>query len=239
MRAPLRAGSEINSPSLRRSGGDGGGGVKVLIACEYSGIVRDAFIDLGHDAWSCDVLCSARGPKRHIRGDVREILRDGWDLMIAHPPCTYLSFAGNAFWNRPGREAKRAAAMAFFLALYNAPIGRVCVENPLGHPVTAFRRPDQTINPFQFGDAKRKRTCLWLRGLPLLKPTTPEALPPEPQYIHARRGGQIKNRYSMDCLPPSATRGQKRSRFFPGIAAAMAQQWGSALMAELAGEVAL
>lgn len=199
--------------------------MRVLVGCEFSAIVRDAFRARGHDAWSCDVLCCERGPKHHIRDDVRNHLGDGWDLGIFHPPCTFLSYAGNAHWNNPGRATKRAAAMKFFLDLYHCEIPSVCVENPLGHPVTEFRRPDQAIQPYEYGDNKRKRTCLWLRNLPLLIPEN-SVSPPPPQYIQGRNGGRIKNRYSMDALRPSPTRGQKRSRFFPGVAAAMARQWG-------------
>lgn len=201
--------------------------MRVLIACEFSATVRDAFRARGHDAWSCDVLCCAKGPAHHIRCNVLSVINDRWDLIIAHPPCQYLSYAGNAWWNRPGRRQLREAALRFFIRLYNAPCPRVAVENPQGFPLTEFRRPDQTIQPYHFGDHKRKRTCLWLRGLPLLVPTTPHAPPPAPQYTASRPDGRIKNRYSTDSLPPSATRAQKRSVFFPGVAAAMAQQWGN------------
>lgn len=201
--------------------------MKVLVACEMSGIVRDAFRAKGHEAMSCDVLCCMRGPAFHYRQDVREILSDGWDLMIAHPPCTFLSYAATSSWNKPGRAEKREAAMRFFMELYEAKIERIAIENPTGWPNTVFRKPNQIVNPFDFGDRKRKRICLWLKNLPLLIPINSVA-PPDPTWIHNRRNGtRKKNRCSMDALPPSPTRGQKRSIFFPGIAAAMADQWGN------------
>lgn len=200
--------------------------MKVLIACEFSGIVRDAFRAAGHDAWSCDLLCCERGPDHHYRCDVLTILDQNWDLMVGFPPCTYLSYAGTAHWNKPGRAEKRQLALDFFLQLYNAPIPKVALENPLGYVHNAFRRPDQTINPFQFGDRKRKRICLWLRNLPPLQPTN-IVEPPEPAYLQTSNG-KVKNRWSMDALHASCpTRAQRRSRFFPGIAAAMADQWGN------------
>jgi len=200
--------------------------MRVLVGCERSGRVRDAFLARGHDAVSCDIEpTDVPGP--HIQGDVLEVLDDGWDLMIAFPECTYLSIAGNAWWNHPGREEQRIAAARFFMALYNAPIPRVCIENPVGWMNTAFRPPDQTIHPFFFGHPERKRTCLWLRGLPLLNPT--ELVWREaPSFFDKTTG---KARYFVDSQPPSSERKKNRSRTFEGIARAMADQWGERMMA--------
>ena len=191
--------------------------MRILIACEFSGIVRNAFIAKGHDAVSCDLLPTER-PGPHIQGDVLNVLGDGWDIMIAHPPCTYLSFAARPLWNRPGRAEKRVEAMAFFMQIWNAPIEQVCVENPVGVPNSEFRKPDQIINPFNFGQPERKRTCLWLRGLPLLKHTD-EVEPEKPDKVnHRGRGEYWHHREKRD--------GHTRSRTFQGIADAMAEQWG-------------
>jgi hypothetical protein len=193
--------------------------MKVLIACEFSGVVREAFHQLGHDAWSCDLL-ETECQGQHILEDVSTHL-EGWDLIIAHPPCTYLSIAGTAWWNKPGRAELRKQAASFFLGLYNAPCPKVCIENPVGYMNTHFRKPDQIINPFQFGHHERKRTCLWLRGLPLLQPTL--LVQPEAPTCIDYTG---KKRYSVDKLSPSKDRWKLRSRTYKGIAEAMAQQWG-------------
>jgi len=196
--------------------------MKVLIACEFSGIGREAFTQRGHDAWSCDLLNTEK-EGQHITGDCLGNLK-GWDLIIAHPPCTYLSIVGNAWWNKPGRKELRMEAAQFFLALYNAPCERVCVENPVGYMNTHFRKPDQIIQPYQFGHPERKRTCLWLRGLPKLIYTN-IVTPEEPTYIDYTG----KKRYFVDRQSPSVHRWKDRSRTFIGIAAAMAEQWGKEL----------
>ncbi len=209
--------------------------MRVLIACEYSGIIRDAFINAGHDAISCDFLPTEL-PGPHYQGDVMNILKDGFDLLIAHPPCTYLSYAGMASWNVPGREEKRNAAFDFFMKMINAPIRFICVENPRGLPNQQYRRPDQVIHPYYFGDEAMKRTCLWLKKLPLLHYQFEDDLfnkktsvsKPEPAMIHVRKKtGQIKKRYWMDTPGlPAFKNGHLRSRSFQGIANAMAEQWG-------------
>lgn len=221
--------------------------MNVLIACEFSGIVRDAFAALGHDAWSCDLLPTER-TGQHLVGDVVPIMEDNrWDLVIAHPPCTYLTYAGTAHWNKPGREAKRIEAMAFFMACYHANSARVCVENPFGWPCQQFRPADQIINPFDFGEPIRKRTCLWLRGLSPIAvggelfavADCPDPLPPpEPIYTHARPSGRIHKMYGHHENPRRAwhhieamggkglDRAHERSRSFKSIAEAMARQWG-------------
>jgi hypothetical protein len=205
--------------------------MRVLVACEHSGIVRDAFAKLGHDTWSCDVLPSMR-PGNHIQGDVRQVLNDGWDLMIAHPPCRYLSYAGMRYWHQPGRAEKRAEAMALFMELVNAPIHRICIENPRGYPNQAYRKPDQVIHPYYFGDPHLKRTCLWLKNLPLLWWQKDDDLfgkrtmiaKPEPIGVDSATSKYPgKRRHFTD----GATRNPlERSRTFPAVAAAMATQWG-------------
>lgn len=204
--------------------------MKVLIACEFSGIVRDAFIRAGHNAVSCD-LEPTESPGPHIQGDVLAVLDDHWDLLIAHPPCRFLSYAGNHVWNAPGRAANRNAAMSFFLQLFNAPIGRVCVENPFGYAFSSFRPPDQVVQPYYFGDSFVKKTCFWLRNLPCLEwydqpgfwHCQTAVVRPEPVYVR----GDGKSIYHIEAAKGSGdARRKARSRFFPGIAAAMADQWG-------------
>jgi hypothetical protein len=199
--------------------------MRVLIACEYSGIMRDAFIAQGHEAWSCDIIPTER-PGPHIVNDALNILDWDWDLMIAHPPCQYLAYSGNAHWNKPGRKEKREAAMCFFMALVNAPIPHIAIENPRGWPCQVYRKPDQTVHPFMFGDAQYKRTCLWLKNLPLLWYGKRDDLfggsdyvgPPEPVSID--RSG--KRRHFVD---GSTRKSKDRAKTFPGVAAAMAAQW--------------
>lgn len=192
--------------------------MKVLVACEFSGRVRDAFARRGHDAWSCDLL-PTEIPGNHIQGDVLQILNDGWDLMIAHPPCTYLSYAAMRHWNALGRAEKREQAFEFFMKFINAPIAKIAVENPLGYPEKAYRKPDQTIQPFYFGENARKRTCLWLKNLPPLFFTgyreTPKAI-----FVD----GNGKARHFTDAIN-GKNRQHERSRTFIGIAEAMAEQW--------------
>lgn len=193
--------------------------MRVLVACEFSGIVRDAFRARGHDAWSCDLLPSER-PGPHIQGDVLDVLNDGWDLMVAHPPCTYLSRAGARWW--AGRERMAEHAAAFVLVLWNAPIPRVAIENPIGQLNQRWRYPDQTIEPWMFGDAYTKRTCLWLRGLPPLLATAIqiETTPWLPSNSSGFRRGQRSRRGQVHG-------GKQASRTFRGIADAMADQWGA------------
>jgi len=149
--------------------------LRVLIACEYSGTVRNAFAELGHDATSCDLLPGEiylfeNHKGKHYHGSVFDIINQPWDLMVGHPPCTYLSYAATRYWNDNGRAEKREDALDFFKALFNAPIDHICLENPLGYVIT-WKKYDQIINPWQFGEPFNKRTCLWLKNLPLLEPT--------------------------------------------------------------------
>jgi len=196
--------------------------MRVLVACEFSGIVRDAFAARGHDAWSCDLEPTER-PGKHLEGDVRLILKDGWDLLIAHPPCTYLSRAGARWWRRPGRAAKADAAAQFVFALRDAPIEKICIENPIGQLNKRWRYPDQTIQPWQFGHPFTKATCLWLKNLPPLEPTrivsNRRALLPSNTGA-GRRKGQAWQR-------GLTTSARVASRTFQGVADAMAEQWGT------------
>ena len=196
--------------------------MRVLVACEFSGIVRDAFIAAGHDAVSCDLLPSER-PGPHIQGDVLDVLGDGWDLMIAHPPCIYLSRAGARWWKEPGRMALADSAAAFVFALRDAPIERIAIENPVGQLNQRWRYPDQTIQPWQFGDPYTKRTCLWLRGLPPLLSTL---ITEERKYWIDSYPGRRAPGVDYRDIRGAARSAQDRSRTFPGIAAAMAEQWG-------------
>lgn len=192
--------------------------MKILVACEMSGIVRDEFIAAGHDAWSCDIIDSER-PGPHIKGDVSLILEDGWDMMIAFPPCTYLCSSG-LHWNkrRPHRALLTFMAQEFFLSLFYAQIPRIAIENPIGCMSTQFRKPDQIIQPWQFGHPESKSTCLWLKGLPKLTPTNVLEKPSCGYWSNQTPSRQNK-------LGPSAKRATERSRTYLGIAKAMADQW--------------
>lgn len=181
--------------------------MKVLVACEFSGIVRDAFLKRGHNAYSCDLLLSERSNKYHIKGNVLDILDNGWDLMIAHPPCTYLAVSG-ARWFKY-REKEQIEALKFVQALMNAPIEKIALENPIGVISTKIRKPDQIIQPWQFGHGEIKATCLWLKGLQLLEETN----------VVSGREARVHK------MSPSKNRWKNRSRFFEGIALAMATQW--------------
>lgn len=216
--------------------------MRVLVACEYSATVRDAFRALGHDAYSCDLLPTDGDPKWHIQGDAifaltlgRFLVGGTWDLVIAHPPCTYLTSAG-LHWNKrpehwrgqvePGEtltngERERVKAIAFIRAIYDSPIKRVAIENPIGALTKAWRKPDQIIQPWQFGDPESKATCLWLKGLPLLQHTNVLPLPEGGRWANQTPSGQNK-------LGPSADRWKIRSKTYAGIAQAMAAQWGKA-----------
>lgn len=193
--------------------------MKVLIACEFSGIVRDAFAARGHDAWSCDLILSER-PGNHILGGALDVLVNGWDLMIAHPPCTYLCSSG-LHWNkrRPERAKQTDAAVDFVRLLLEAPIARIAIENPIGCLSTRIRKPDQIIQPWQFGHPESKSTCLWLCGLPTLVATDILLKPETGRWSNQTASGQNR-------LGPSDTRWMERSRTYQGIADAMADQWG-------------
>ena len=192
--------------------------MKVLVACEYSGVVRDAFLALGHDAWSCDLL-RTESPGPHYKGDVRDILDRGWDLMIAHPPCTYLSNAGARFLYPKGKLNKARLKLGmegreFFMLLWEANIPRIAVENPT--PSTIYNLPPytQVIQPYQFGHPVQKRTCLWLKGLPPLKPT---------RIVKNAQSSKVPGNWFNK---GGKDRQKNRAKTFAGIAKAMAKQWG-------------
>lgn len=196
--------------------------LRVLVACEFSGVVRRAFAARGHNAWSCDLLPAEDGSSHHITGDARDVLGDGWDLMIAHPPCTRLCNSGVRWLAAPpaGRtvadmQADLEEGAALFSAFWNAPIARIAVENPVMHRhakalIANYAPPAQSVQPWQFGHGETKRTCLWLKGLPPLVPTD----------IVAGRVARVH------LMPPGPDRWKERSRFFTGIAEAMTDQWG-------------
>jgi hypothetical protein len=211
--------------------------MKILVACEFSGIVRRAFAARGHDAWSCDLLPAEDGSDRHYVGDCRDILHDGWDLLIAHPPCTRLCNSGVRWLSvpPPGRTHQQLwdeldQGAALFSTLWNAPVSRVAVENPVMHRhakarILNYQAPAQSVQPWECGDWETKRTCLWLRGLPPLIPTY--------STLNAARAklGLANDAHPtarVHRMAPGADRAKERSRFFTGIAEAMANQWGDA-----------
>lgn len=181
--------------------------MRVLIACEFSGAVRDAFTARGHDAWSCDLLPSET-LGQHIQGDALSLDLSTFDLLIAHPPCTHLAVSGARWW--PSKRAEQEEAIRFFLALLFAPVARIAVENPIGILSRRVREPDQIIQPWEHGHGETKATCLWLRGLPPLRPSN---------VVEGREA-------RVHLEPPGPDRWARRSRTLPGIAAAMAEQWG-------------
>lgn len=210
--------------------------LRVLVACEFSGTVRRAFAALGHDAWSCDLLPSDDRSNKHIVGDARDILNDGWDLlMVAHPPCTRLCNSGIG-WLTHAPKGKTVSqvwteldeAADLFSTFWNAPIPRIAIENPIMHRharerIVGYEAPAQTVAPWQFGDPLQKKICLWLKGLPPLTSTNVVDLP-EPQFCVRKTGPRAGKPYRY--YFHQGRSGHERSRFFPGIAAAMAEQWG-------------
>ena len=219
--------------------------MKVLVACEESQEVCKAFRARGHEAYSCDIQEPSGGhPEWHICGDVLPLINgncefvtmDGtqhkiggkWDLIIAHPPCTYLTLAGNKWFKPefayrfPDRQKQREEAIDFFMAIANADCGKIAIENPVGVMSSQWRKPDQYIEPYMFGDPEKKKTGLWLKGLPLLKSTNIV----EPVIIHCKSGAN-EPRWHMETMRlPKEERSRVRSQTFPGIAKAMAEQWG-------------
>lgn len=191
--------------------------MRALISCEYSGRVRQAFRDLGHDAWSCDLLDSEDDSPYHIKGDVLALLSHGWDLMIAHPPCTHLSVSGARHFAAKRADGRQQEAIDFFLALARAPIPRIAIENPVCIMSTVWRKPDQVIQPYQYGHGETKATCLWLKNLPPLVPTN----------IVEGREARVHR------MPPGPDRWKERSRTFTGVARAMSEQWGSLFPVQL------
>lgn len=216
--------------------------MKILIGCEHTGSVRRAFAAHGHDAWSCDLLPASDGGQ-HLQCDVLTILDRGWDLAVFHPDCTYLTnSAAWAYGDGPyhqkikpetlvsaARRAARERAVAFVMALLAAPIGRIAIENPIGYLSTALRKPEQIIQPHWFGDDASKATCLWLKGLPPLVPTRPIA----PRMVDGRPRWANQTDSGQNRLSPSDDRWALRAATYPGIASAMAAQWGSPAQLEL------
>ena len=183
--------------------------MRVLIACEYSGKVRDAFISKGHNAMSCDILGTEK-PGPHYKGDVRDILCDGWDMLIGFPPCTHLASSGARWFKEKQSDGRQQEGIDFFMLLANSGIPKIALENPVGIMSSRYRKPDQIIQPWQFGHGETKYTCLWLTGLPNLVPTN---------IVEGREPRMWK-------LPPSKDRAKIRSETYQGIASAMADQWG-------------
>jgi hypothetical protein len=181
--------------------------MKVLVGCEYSGRVRQAFRNIGHDAWSCDILESEDDSPFHIQGDVLSLLSGGWDLAIFHPPCTHLAVSGSRWFKDKVKE--QAEALVFVQALMDAPVPRICLENPVSVISSRIRKPDQIIQPWQFGHGETKATCLWLKGLPKLTPTN----------VVEGRDARVHR------MPPSPDRWKERSRTYSGVANAMAEQY--------------
>ena len=213
--------------------------MRVLVACEYSGIVRDEFLKLGHDAVSCDLLDSESDFGEHYKGNVLDIINDGWDMMIAFPPCTYLTVSGNRWFYHPEdknlpyedrrphplhpkRRELQEEALEFIRFLMDAPINKIAIENPIGVISTKIRKPDQIIQPYEYGHATSKSTCLWLKNLHLLQPTNIV----DPEWIQVS-GGQRMSRFHYDSYSlPKEERSKIRSKTFLGVAKAMANQWG-------------
>ena len=213
--------------------------MKVLVACEYSGIVRNAFINKGHEAVSCDLLPSESDLGEHYQGDVTDILNDGWDMMIAHPPCTYLSVSGARWYYHPedkhlpyeqrrphpmhpNRRKYQQEALDFVQLLLDAPIDKIAVENPISVISSRIKKPTQIIQPYEYGHPTSKSTCLWLKNLEPLQPTNIV----EPIWINVSKGKRMSKFHYDTYTLPKEERGKIRSATFPGIAQAMAEQWG-------------
>ena len=205
--------------------------MRVLIACEFSGAVRDAFTKAGHEATSCDLLPNET-PGAHYQGSVMDILNDGWDLMVAHPPCTYLTLTGNKWFKPeyaerfPTRHKDREDAVEFFMALANAPIPKIAIENPIGIMSSRYRKPNQIIQPWEYGHETTKATCLWLKGLPNLVPTN---IVSKGEVVISKSGNRMSRWYyeTSKITLKGGLRAKARSVTFQGIADAMASQWGA------------
>ncbi len=227
--------------------------IKVLIACEFSGIVRDAFIERGFDAMSCDLLPTERaGP--HYQGDVRDVLYDGWDLVVAHPPCQHLAVSGARWFPEKRADGRQQKAIKFFMLFADCDAPHVAIENPVSIMSSVWRKPDQYVQPWQFGHPETKKTCLWLKGLPPLQPTeivTPEwAITADGKEHRSAKGkrdnpthfltgrnrklsGEQRRQWErIHRMPPGPDSWKNRSRTYPGLAAAMAKQWGDYILAK-------
>lgn len=202
--------------------------MKVLIACEFSGSVRDAFIAKGFDAMSCD-LEPTDAPGPHYQGDVFDIINDGWDLMIAHPPCTHLAVSGARHFAKKKADGRQQQGIDLFMALAESNIPHYAIENPIGIMSSVYRKPDQIIQPWHYGHGVTKSTCLWLRGLPLLKPT--DIVDKGAVWV-AKSGKRMSQWFYESSLLPPKEREKMRNKTFQGIADAMADQWGNYLLKE-------
>ena len=197
--------------------------MKVLIACEFSGTVRDAFSKLGHDAWSCD-LEPTQTEGNHYQGDMFDIVNNGWDLIIAHPPCTHLAVSGARHFEKKRADGRQQQGIDFFMRVANIDVPKLAVENPIGIMSTLYRKPEQIIQPYEYGHGTTKATCLWLKGLPLLKPTN---IVDKGEVVTFASGKRMsKWFYESSQLPPKE-RERMRNKTFQGIADAMADQWGN------------
>ena len=204
---------------------DSGNQMKVLIACEESQAVCKEFRSLGHEAYSNDILDQSGGhPEWHLKGDVRDYLYNDWDLIIAFPPCTDLASSGAAWFKQKQLDGRQQASIEFFMLFTKLDCPKVVIENPIGIMSSQYRKPDQIIQPYEFGDPYEKRTCLWIKGLPLLRPTN--IVQPEPRAIY-QSGKTMPKWYADAWGKPKAERSKIRSKTFPGIAKAMAVQWSS------------
>jgi hypothetical protein len=198
--------------------------MRVLIACEFSGTVRDAFLKKGHYVLSCDLLpCESLMSGDHYQGNVLDILDHGWDLMIAHPPCTHLAVSGARHFPAKIADGRQQQGIDFFMQMINAPINRICVENPIGIMSTRYQKPSQIIHPWQFGHTASKSTCLWLKNLPLLTPTN---IVDKGEFVTFASGKRMTKWYADAAKLSPKEREKIRNKTFQGIADAMAEQWG-------------
>jgi len=195
--------------------------MKILVACEFSGTVREAFAKLGHDAWSCDLEPTSL-PGNHYQGDMFDIVNDGWDLIIAHPPCTHLAVSGARHFEKKRADGRQQQGIDFFMRVINIDVPKLVVENPIGIMSTLYRKPDQIIQPFEYGHEATKSTCLWLKGLPLLKPTN---IVSKGEFVTFPSGKRMNKWYADSSKLSPKEREKYRNKTFQGIADAMAKQW--------------
>lgn len=209
--------------------------MRILIGCERSNEVRSRFENIGFDAWSCDTDYNAKIGVKHLRCSIFDIINDGWDAMICFPPCTHLASAGCAFFEQKRKDGRQQQGIDFFMAMINAPIKYIAVENPVGIMSGIYRKPDQIIEPYYFGDKNKKSTCLWLKNLPKLYYTLEDNLfgsktSVEPDIVTPTKTGKRYSKHEYEASKNHKYRQQIRSKTFPGIAQAMADQWGSYLL---------
>ena len=196
--------------------------MKILIACEFSGTVREAFAKLGHDVTSCDLEPTSL-PGKHYQGDVNDIMNDGWDMMIAFPPCTHLAVSGARHFEQKRKDGRQQQGIDFFMSMINAPIPKIAVENPIGIMSSIYRKPNQIIHPYHFGHEASKSTCLWLKKLPLLNHTNVVS---KGEFVTFPSGKRMTKWYADSAKNNAVTRTKIRNTTFQGIADAMADQWG-------------